>query len=367
MTERILQKYTAGFFIIVLSLLIIITLKAFITAALGAVIFYILFRNFMRRMVEKRKFSKSLAAVIIIILSFFIVVLPLTLMGILIGNKIIYYVNDPTQINELLTMFADHVRALPVEIKLEQIVNKASESIGSLISGLLNNVFGALTTIIIMYFLLYFFLTGYGQLEKKIAQYLPMSDENQTVLANELEGMTLSNAVGVPVIAVAQGLIAYILYKIAGVEDSGLWATLTGAASIIPLVGTGIIWVPVSLVLLAVGNYWQSIFVAAGSLIILGNIDNLIRLVIAKRMADVHPVVTLLGVFFGLKIFGLPGLVFGPLLISYLLIFIKMFRIEFYNRSPQAVPVQTDNETIDALPTETPPKAPTVQPDEPTT
>ena len=141
--------------------------------------------------------------------------------------------------------------------------------------------------------------------------------------------MTFINAVGVPIIAIVQGLIAYALYLYAGVQDAGLWAILTGAASIIPLVGTGIIWVPITAILLAMGSYTEGIVVGLGCLLILGNIDNLIRMYISSKMGDVHPIITFLGVFLGLNIFGLPGLVFGPLLISYFLIFVKMFKTEY--------------------------------------
>jgi len=327
--DRLIQKYIFLFLIVGIGVVIIANLTAFITAALGASIFYILFKRMMIKMNEKLKVNKSISALIIILLSFFIVVLPFTLMGILIANKVIFYINQPQQINEIREMIMQKIELLPVEIKVDSMISRITSILGSLVTGILNNVFGVLTTIVVMYFLLYYFLVNYNKLEKSLVEYLPLSEINLKRLGVELRNMTFINAVGVPVIAIVQGLIAYALYLYAGVIDAGLWAILTGAASIIPLVGTGIIWVPITVILLAMGSYTEGIVVGLGCLLVLGNIDNLIRMYISSKMGDVHPIITFLGVFLGLNIFGLPGLVFGPLLISYFLIFAKMFKAEY--------------------------------------
>ena len=159
-----------------------------------------------------------------------------------------------------------------------------------------------------------------------------MDNEKQLVLWQELKNMTISNAVGIPLIALAQGLCAWLLYAIAGVQDAGFWGVLTGIASIIPIVGTGLIWVPIVIVLFSMGNVWQAMVVLIGTILIMSNIDNVIRFIVFKRFADVHPIVTILGVLFGLSVFGLPGLVFGPLLISYFLILVGMFMTEYGTR-----------------------------------
>lgn len=338
--DRLIQKYLFLAIIILLGIVIVANLTAFITATLGASIFYILFKKMMIRLSEKYRINKSLGALIIILLSFFIVVLPFTLMGILIANKVIFYINEPAAINDIRLMILEKIKLLPVEIKIDSLITRITSITGSLVTGLLNNIFGVLTTIVVMYFLLYYFLVNYNKLEKTLINYLPMSEANLNILGVELRNMTFINAVGVPVIALAQGLIAYGLYLYAGVQDAGLWAVLTGSASVIPLVGTGIIWVPITVILLAMGQYTEGIVVGVGCLLILGNIDNLIRIFISSKMGDVHPVVTFLGVFLGLNIFGLPGLVFGPLLISYFLLFLKIFRKE-YGTAPEEPIEQT--------------------------
>lgn len=104
---------------------------------------------------------------------------------------------------------------------------------------------------------------------------------------------------------------------------------LTGFSSVIPIVGTGLIWVPVSIYLLAIGANWQGAFVLVWGAAILGSMDNVVRFLLAKRMADVHPIVTVLGVIMGLEYFGITGLIFGPLIISYFIILCKIYYTEY--------------------------------------
>ena len=149
------------------------------------------------------------------------------------------------------------------------------------------------------------------------------------LFGNELVAQTFSNAVGIPLIAVAQGVCGYLSFFIAGIPEAGFWGVIAGFASVIPVVGTGIVWVPISIYLFSTGASWQGIFVAVWGLLIMGSADNVIRFLLAKRMADVHPIVTVLGVIMGLKYFGFAGLIFGPILISFFILLLKIYYIEY--------------------------------------
>jgi predicted PurR-regulated permease PerM len=105
---------------------------------------------------------------------------------------------------------------------------------------------------------------------------------------------------------------------------------VTAFLSILPLFGTTIVWVPASIMLVAAGNTWPGLALFAyGSLVVI-NIDNLARLMIQKKFADVHPVITVFGVLVGLDLFGLPGLIFGPLMLSYFVILVRMYRTVYH-------------------------------------
>jgi predicted PurR-regulated permease PerM len=168
-----------------------------------------------------------------------------------------------------------------------------------------------------------------NRLEAAIMLYLPFKRTQLLVFGAELKAQTLSNAVGVPLIIIVHGLLIFTAYLICHVEDPVFWAVVTGFASIIPLVGTSLIWMPMALYLLAQGHIWQGCFLIGWGVIVIGVSDNLIRFALAKKMADVHPIVTVLGVIIGLNHFGFIGLIFGPLIISYFLILLNIYYVEY--------------------------------------
>ena len=147
-------------------------------------------------------------------------------------------------------------------------------------------------------------------------------------------GQTL---VGIPIICIVQGIFAAIGYLIFGIKDWGMWGFVTGIFAFFPLLGTMVIWVPLVIYLYSIGQNYTATGLGFYSLIITGNVDYVTRLSLLKKMSNVHPVVTVLGLIVGLRLFGFMGLIFGPLLISYLIILIKIYINEFYNNDDSIV------------------------------
>jgi predicted PurR-regulated permease PerM len=181
-----------------------------------------------------------------------------------------------------------------------------------------------------MYFFLYFLLVNINRLEASILHYLPFSRRKIILFGQELKAQTFSNAVGIPLVAFGQGFTAYIGYWICGVPEPAFWAVLTGATSILPIIGTGLFWIPIAAYLIMQQQTWQAIFLTVWGVMVMGTIDNVIRFVLAKKMANVHPLVTVLGIIIGLQNFGITGLVFGPLVISYFIILLKMYYSDYF-------------------------------------
>lgn len=316
--------------IILFALLLLYSMIDFFTAFLAAIIVYVLSRPFVEYLVKKKRWKKSWAAIAVIFISFFIILLPISLMGTMLYNKIVPVAQNPDIIIKSVKQFDQLLHEkYGVNLFTEQTVGKIQALAAGLLSIILNQSLGIFTTITMMYFFLYFMLMNINRMEAAIVFYLPFKRSKIMMFGNELVAQTFSNAIGIPLIAVAQGFFAYLSYSIAGLKEAAFWGVITGFSSIIPVIGIGIIWVPVAVFLMVSGHTWQSIFVALWSLIFSGTVDNVIRFVLAKKMADVHPVVTVLGVIIGLKYFGITGLIFGPLIISYFIILIKIYYQEY--------------------------------------
>ena len=161
-----------------------------------------------------------------------------------------------------------------------------------------------------------------------------MDNDDIQLLGDELKAQTYSNAIGMPLLALVQGIFAWIGYLIFGIQDAFFWGMMTGFFSFIPFVGSALIWAPAAIYQFSYGAPWQGIGIIIFGILVIGTVDNVFRFVFQKQFADVHPAITVFGVIIGLQLFGIPGLIFGPLLLSWFLLLIKIYRDDHPTKTP---------------------------------
>lgn len=337
-TRHIDQKINRYFFlaaIIVFGIMLYYSLSQFFTAFLGAVIFYVLSRKFMDRLIKKRGWRKPAAAVLIMFISFIIIMVPIAVAAFLLYNKGKYYLANPEELVRSLYKVQERLTEnYGITVLTPERIAEVQQRATSAISGLLNEGLNFFGTITMLYFFLYFMLISINRMEAAIVFFLPFKRDKIELFGKELVALTFSNSIGVPAIAVAQGVIGWMGYMIAGVPEAGFWAVITAFSSIVPLIGTGLVWAPITVYLFVINHTWQGAFMLVWGLIILGLTDNIVRFVLARKMADVHPIITVLGVIMGIKYFGITGLIFGPVLISFFIILLKIYYTEYQSEWP---------------------------------
>ena len=153
------------------------------------------------------------------------------------------------------------------------------------------------------------------------------------MIGNQIEAMVRSNALGIPLVAIAQGIIALIGFIIFGISDPFFWFVIVTIGSMIPFVGTLIGILPVFILSLSAGNNFQAWGILIYGIVVVGSTDNIIRLYVLKKLENVHPLITLIGVIVGVPLFGFIGLIFGPLLISLFLIVLHIYRNEYGSKA----------------------------------
>ncbi len=312
-------------------------LKGFISAFLGAIVFYILLRKPMFYLTEeiKRKWNKTLTIVLLMFSSFVIMVLPVLLVSVMLSGKISYLVDHYEDILHLAEEWSSKAQTyLGVELISNDTVTKLTGLATTVIPRFLSATLSAVADIFVLYFLLYFMLAYARTFEKEVRYYLPFKEENDRLLLRELKSQTISNAIGIPILALLQALTAFLGYLILGVDQPFFWAAITGIMSVLPVVGTAVVWIPLSVFLYVGGYHWQGIALLIYGGAIITNIDNVFRFVVQKKIGDIHPLITFFGVIIGLNIFGLVGLIFGPLLISYFLLLLKIYHNEYMDEIP---------------------------------
>ena len=334
-TDLKINKYFFLSIIIIMGAFLLYSLIEFFTAFLAAIMIYVLTKSLTEYLVKKCRRSKRLAAIAIIVLSCIVIMGPLMLFASMIYNKLSTYIEDPEIIMRTLRHFDEQLTArYGIRLLSNNNIQQIQTISTGMMSTVLNNSLNFFSTITMMYFFLYFMIINVNRMEAAIVFFLPFPRNRIELFGRELVAQTISNAFAVPLIGIVQGTLAYFAYRFAGLPEPGFWAVITGLSSIVPVVGTALVWVPAAVYLIATGQVWPGVGLIAFGAVVLSSADNIIRFLLAKKMADTHPIVTVLGVVMGLKFFNLPGLIFGPLLISYFLILLKIYYWEFQTNTP---------------------------------
>jgi predicted PurR-regulated permease PerM len=321
------------FFIAILLLLgwvLFSELKSFIPAFLGALTMYVIMRKWMFRMVYVRKWKPAWSAALLMTLSFLIILVPIGTVVNMLSSKINFAIQHSSELVAALEVFIKRAQEKTgFNFINDDNIKSLGEFIAKNLPSLLGATFNSLTTIIFMYLILYFMLTEGRAMERTLYRGLPMSDTNLNRIASEIKNMVMSNAIGIPLIALFQGIIALIGYLVLGVKEPLFWFLVTCITSMLPVVGAAVAYVSIAIIFFAQNESWKAIAMLAYGFGIVSTVDSIFRFSIQKKIGNTHPLVTAFGVIIGINLFGFIGLIFGPLLISLFLLLIKIYSLEF--------------------------------------
>jgi len=313
-----------------LGFLIIRELYIFLPGFMGALTFYILGRERFFMLTEKKGMKPGLVASIMILLFFLLTASPLYYAIVLVTPKVSSVFSHTDELFIGFKALAEKIKKLTGQdvLSLDNI-KSFQANLSSYIPTFLNSTATILSNLIVMFFVLFFMLTGSRKMEDVVLGFIPLHSESIKALAVETKNMVKANAIGIPLISLIQGITAFVGYKIFGLNDALMWGFLTGIFAFFPIIGTMMIWVPLVVFLFSQGMNVQASGLMIYSLIITGNVDYLARVTLMKKIGNVHPLITIFGVIIGLQLFGFMGFIFGPLIFSYLIVLIKIYAHEF--------------------------------------
>ncbi len=324
------------FFIVILLLLgvlLFLQLSSFLPALLGAITLYILMHRWMFYLTEKRGWKKGWTAALLMIGSMIVILLPVGLLADMLSSKVSYAIEHSSELVEALKKVVHNAEdRFGIEVLSDENINRLGNVIAQSLPQILGATFNTVTTIIFMYFILYFMLVNGRKMENTLYEYIPLKDENVNRLGKEVNMMVLSNAIGIPVIAFAQGLVGLIGYLALGVKEPFFWFGVTCIAGMLPVIGAALAYIPLIIIFFANDQTWKGVAMMIYGFGIIGTIDNVLRFTLLKRIGNVHPLTTVFGVIIGLSLFGFIGLIFGPLLISLFMLLLKIYTSEFITK-----------------------------------
>ena len=319
--------------ILLLGVLLFFELFTFLPALLGAITIYILLHKWMFYLTEKKKWRKGWTALLLMLFSVIVILLPVGLLVNMLSSKVSYAVQHSDELVMALKKVVSNIETqFNITLASDENINNLGQSIAKSLPGILGATFNTLTTIFFMYFILYFMLVNGRYMENALYEHVPLTDSNVNRLGKEIHMMVMSNAIGIPLIAFAQGLVGLAGYLIIGVNEPFFWFGVTCIAGMLPVVGAAMAYIPLAIILFANDQTGKGLALLGFGFGIIGTIDNVLRFTLLKKIGNVHPLTTVFGVIIGLSIFGFIGLIFGPLLISLFMLLLKIYSSEFITK-----------------------------------
>lgn len=323
-------KYSLITIILGLGLLLFLKMTPFMGGILGACTIYIMVRGQMLYFTQKKKIRKSITAIILLIEAILCFLVPLSLAVWLLINKLQTVNVDTTAFVNTVTNLADWIRQ---KTEYDLLSKENISSIASILPGIGQFLMGGISSfavnLFVLVFVLYFMLIGGTKMEQYIYELLPFSDSNKKHVMNEINMIVRANAIGIPLLAIIQGAIATLGYYLFDAPSALLFGFLTCFATVIPIVGTALVWFPLAAYMAISGDWPHAVGLLLYCGLIVTNIDNLIRFILQKKMADTHPLITIFGVVIGLSLFGFMGVIFGTLLISIFILCVNIFKEQY--------------------------------------
>jgi len=348
------QRYSLVGLILGLGVLLFMEMRPFLGGILGAITIYVLLRNQMLYLTEKKGWRRSLAAFLLLGEATLVFLIPISLAAWAIVIKLQNFNLDTTLIVEWAQHAANFIESKTgYNVLNTDNLMSAASYLPKFGQGLMGSISSLSINIVALIFVLYFMLISCRSFEKYIYSILPFTRQNKKRVLREIFLLVKSNAIGIPLLAIIQGVIAFVGYIIFKVPEPLIFGFVTCVATVIPIVGTALVWAPLALYMAVSGDWVNAIGLIIYALLVISNIDNLIRFMLQKQLADTHPLITILGVIIGLSLFGFMGIIFGPILISVFLLCVNIFKEQYLDErhgktiaSRKAIAGNADNDPL---------------------
>ena len=179
-----------------------------------------------------------------------------------------------------------------------------------------------------MLFVLFFLLRDHAKIVDTLHWVLPLSRSQEEALLTEAKMVARSAVLGSVLTAIAQGIAGGIAMAIVGFPGL-FWGTMMAFASFIPAVGTALIWLPASLYLILTGDWGWGLFLAGWGVVVVGSIDNVLRPILMQGSSNMSTLLIFLSLIGGIQLFGLIGVIYGPIIFALTLVLLRIYTIEF--------------------------------------
>lgn len=321
------RRQRAALLILVLGIGLAAAMAPYASGILGAPVIVALFAPFNAWL--RRRLSPGVAAAIVILTAILVIVIPgASIAGLVVGEApaITRGIAQSPLLDRLETLRIGSYEIGPT------LRNVGDQLVSWLASGAIGFIGTATRTVLnltIALFGAYFLFVQSDDVWSVARPFIPFSDDNVDELRRRFRDVTNSTVIGVVLVAIIQGALLGGMFAVLGLANAAFWGVVTAILSILPVVGSGLVWVPACARLAMDGQWGAAVVLALWGVAIVGSADNIIRPIVYRRWANIHPFVTLVGAFAGIRWFGLLGILVGPLALSYFFALIDMYSKDY--------------------------------------
>ena len=318
--------------VIAVSLAFAWILWPFYEAILWATVLAIVFAPLYRRLSITMRQQHSLAALATVLIVVTMVILPLTLIAAALVQEAtnLYEKIESNQL-DFGRFFQEFLDALPtwatdllnrfgltnlgaMHERLSAALLQGSKYLAAQALSIGKGTANFIVSLLLMLYLLFFFLRDGGELSRRIRDAIPLREEQQRALFTKFAVVTRAMFKGNLLVAAVQGTLGGIIFWVLGIHAPVLWAVVMGFLSLLPAVGAAAVWLPVAIYFLATGAVGQGLVLIAYGAFVIGLVDNLLRPYLVGKDTQMPDYVVLISTLGGIAIFGLDGLVMGPVI-----------------------------------------------------
>ena len=278
---------------------------------------------------HKRGWNRTFVTALLLLFSVVVLILPFFALTTLLVDRVRELLQHTDQILAFVQRLEQRTGFnITQQVNVRQVVEQGASRVSQWVLGFANGALNVLVIVGLMLFTMYYLFTQEEAFLAGLRRYLPFREKTMDELGDSLRNNVNANVLGQGLVALVQGLLTGATLWVFGVPDPLFWTIVAFFLAWLPVLGTPIVWVPAAIYQITQGHTGQGVGILVVGAVLIINVDNLLRIWLAKSMGDIHPWVTLAGLTLGIEIFGIVGLVMGPLLLSYFIVLMQVFARE---------------------------------------
>ena len=189
-----------------------------------------------------------------------------------------------------------------------------------------SNIFSLALGVVVAFFTLFFLFRDANRIKQAVADSLPLTAQQRGRLTARISETIVASAYGGIAVGLVQGSLTGVAFWILGLHSPVLWGSVAGIASLVPVVGTAVVWVPGAVVLFVSGHWVKALILAIWGALIVSQIDALVRPYVVSGRAKMHNLLIFFALLGGVEAFGIMGVFIGPVIASITVALLLMLR-----------------------------------------